>query len=782
MSHVFAFYNPINQLLIAKLGDTGGTQSILLMKKLLQLPLLLVVLVIFSISISAHDFEIDGIYYHFLDKENNTVSVTYKGELYSSYIEYEGDIDIPDSVIYNGTVYHVTRIGVSAFRDTPITSVTIPKSIQMIDIFSFYGNQNLTTLNFNATNAANYNNASDGNSSYPISNIGWASIKELNIGDSVTTIAPGMFRCCKSLANVSIGASLKSIGSGVFYQCNSLLNYNVSPDNDALSSIDGVLFNKAQNRLITFPSGRRGRYVVPDGVDSIANTAFMGNVYLYAIAFPNTLTTIGDSAFCECENLSDIKFSESLKSIGACSFYRCKGLTTIDLPNSLTTMGEDAFSGCYNLKEVYLSNSLNEILDFYDCRNLESIYIPNSVTKIGNLAFGNTNISSVSIPHSVMEIRSYAFGYTPLESIIIPNSVVTWEGITGCKNLKRVTLGKNMTYLDRYNTGGFRNCENCTTFICLNSTPATTPNPLITGYDFFNNLDKTTTMVYVPKGAKEAYRNHPTWKNFTNIYEIEVLAESISLDKTEISLQSGDSCTLIPTILPAEVTIKDNIYWGSDNPRVATVNDKGIVIGKQPGTCKIYATPYDGSVTEHAVCTVTVTENDDVVLAQSIEITPSKVYVGTTTQGLISFKVLPENATNKNVIFVPIGSNSNVYAWFEGYGYSLGVGDTITEEDNMVLRWEYWDPVDYTFNDEYWLKSADGSDVWASFVITNADDPNSTEIKGVNLSVDRVTDEEESAVEVARYDIHGRLLSRPTRGINIIRMSNGSVRKEFVTK
>ena len=33
MSHVFAFYNPINQLLIAKLGDTGGTQTILLMKK-----------------------------------------------------------------------------------------------------------------------------------------------------------------------------------------------------------------------------------------------------------------------------------------------------------------------------------------------------------------------------------------------------------------------------------------------------------------------------------------------------------------------------------------------------------------------------------------------------------------------------------------------------------------------------------------------------------------------------------------------------------------------------
>ena len=37
-----------------------------------------------------------------------------------------------------------------------------------------------------------------------------------------------------------------------------------------------------------------------------------------------------------------------------------------------------------------------------------------------------------------------------------------------------------------------------------------------------------------------------------------------------------------------------------------------------------------------------------------------------------------------------------------------------------------------------------------------------------------------NAVEVARYDIHGRLLSEPTKGINIIKYSDGSTRKEIV--
>ena len=39
---------------------------------------------------------------------------------------------------------------------------------------------------------------------------------------------------------------------------------------------------------------------------------------------------------------------------------------------------------------------------------------------------------------------------------------------------------------------------------------------------------------------------------------------------------------------------------------------------------------------------------------------------------------------------------------------------------------------------------------------------------------------DDNAVEVTRYDIHGRLLSEPARGINIIKMSDGTTRKEIV--
>ena len=38
-------------------------------------------------------------------------------------------------------------------------------------------------------------------------------------------------------------------------------------------------------------------------------------------------------------------------------------------------------------------------------------------------------------------------------------------------------------------------------------------------------------------------------------------------------------------------------------------------------------------------------------------------------------------------------------------------------------------------------------------------------------------DTDAEAVEVARYDINGRLLSAPTKGINIVKYSDGTVKK-----
>lgn len=89
----------------------------------------------------AQDFEVDGIYYTYLSQEDNTVSVSYKGNSYSDYSnEYYGNVVIPTSVAYNGTTFSVTSIGDYAFFDcTSLASIEIPNSVTSIGDSAFSG-------------------------------------------------------------------------------------------------------------------------------------------------------------------------------------------------------------------------------------------------------------------------------------------------------------------------------------------------------------------------------------------------------------------------------------------------------------------------------------------------------------------------------------------------------------------------------------------------------------------------------------------------------------------
>lgn len=61
--------------------------------------------------------------------------------------------------------------------------------------------------------------------------------------------------------------------------------------------------------------------------------------------------------------------------------------------------------------------------------------------------------------------------------------------------------------------------------------------------------------------------------------------------------------------------------------------------------------------------------------------------------------------------------------------------------------------------------------------IVNADEK---EIAAYTTGIENITTEEENATEVARYSLDGTLLSAPTKGVNIVKMSDGTTRKVIV--
>ena len=97
---------------------------------------------------SAHDFEVDGIYYSITSSKNLTVAVSYRGSSYSSYSnEYTGSVTIPESVTYNDVTYSVTSIGDYAFFCCDgLTSVTIGNSVTEIGSLAFFWCDGLTSI------------------------------------------------------------------------------------------------------------------------------------------------------------------------------------------------------------------------------------------------------------------------------------------------------------------------------------------------------------------------------------------------------------------------------------------------------------------------------------------------------------------------------------------------------------------------------------------------------------------------------------------------------------
>ncbi len=79
----------------------------------------------------------------------------------------------------------------------------------------------------------------------------------------------------------------------------------------------------------------------------------------------------------------------TVTSIRGYAFRGRSSLTSVTIPNSVTSIGMWAFNGCSYLTSVTIPNSVTSIgkSAFWDCSSLASVTIPNSVTSIGDDAF-----------------------------------------------------------------------------------------------------------------------------------------------------------------------------------------------------------------------------------------------------------------------------------------------------------------------------------------------------------------------------------------------------------
>ena len=514
----------------------------------------------------AHDIEVenaDGVIIYYVYTNNNTeLAVSYYGTSISySNNEYSGDVVIPESVTYNGIKYSVTSIGSYAFSGcSGLTSVTIPNSVTSIGNQAFDGCTGLTSVTIP--------NSVTSIGEYAFYNC--SSLTSVTIPNSVTSIGSEAFEYCSGLTSITIPNSVSSIGSEAFSGCSGLTSIVVVSGNTFYDSRNNcnAIIEKATGTLILGCQTT----IIPNGVTSIGNGAFLDCSGLTSVTIPNSVTNIGGSAFFSCDNLTSVTIGNSVTSIGNDAFYHCKGLTYVNIPNSVkyigsyafyyceslpfvtignsvTYIGFGAFSNCYGLTSVTIGNSVTSIGSeaFNDCSGLTSITIPNSVASIEEYAFshcsgltsivvesGNTCYDSrdncnaiietatgtlirgcqtTIIPNSVTSIGNQAFdGCTGLTSVTIPNSVTSIGryAFSGCSGLTSLTIGNSVTSIGNY---AFYRCSGLTSVISKMENPCTIDFECFTDDVFYNST------LYVPQGTTNKYKSTQYWSKFLFIEE-----------------------------------------------------------------------------------------------------------------------------------------------------------------------------------------------------------------------------------------------------------------------
>lgn len=299
---------------------------------------------------------------------------TDSGAMVVGYYEYPtGDLVIPGEL--DG--HAVTSVGGEIFLYCEnLKSVVIPEGVTSIGDEAFAGCVGLTSVT--VPNSV----TSIGKKAFEMCR----RLTSVNIPEGVTTIEEETFFAC-GLTSVMIPSSVTSIVNNPFVGC-PLKNIGVSSRNQAYEQVDGVLYDRREKMLVSYPTARKGAYEIPDGVLRIGSDAFRYCSDLTGITIPESVTAIGTMAFNLCDNLPSVAIPGSVTSIGESAFSACDGLTSLVIQDGVTGIGKSAFAWC-GLTHVVIPDSVTSIGDsaFLECAALTSVTIPDSVTEIGKDAF-----------------------------------------------------------------------------------------------------------------------------------------------------------------------------------------------------------------------------------------------------------------------------------------------------------------------------------------------------------------------------------------------------------
>ena len=470
----------------------------------------------------------------------------------------------------------------SAFRQcSSLQSITLPSSIKLIEKDAFSGCNALQSVKGrNPGTRDNYIwvETIDGYAFFNCSNLQY-----ISFSTNLKSIRENAFQYCRKLEDIQLPVNLKLIGEFAFANTGlkTITNYATTPIVIKANVFQGVDLSKC---ILFVPVGCKEKYKSAEVWKKFGQILEIGEVPIptgkqkigslyYDLQEDLTAKLVNDDSYANLSGELTIPssvaygdFTYSVTAMGEKVFQDCSMLTKVVLPNTITKIPNRSFWKCSALTDVTLPVSL-ETIEWYAFREtgLTSISLPSTVSSIGNDAFSNcTGLVSVNLPASITAVSKGCFsGCSQLTSVTMSSSVTSIgaSAFKDCNNLSAIIIPTSVTSIGEE---AFSGCTGLTTVKC----ERTTPVDLSGTNNVFDGVDKTTCILYVPGGSKDAYSNAVVWKDFTDIREKGVdmkikygkLYYQLLEDRTAY-VTYETSGTGNYSSLSGEITVEEKVYY-----------------------------------------------------------------------------------------------------------------------------------------------------------------------------------------------------------------------------
>ena len=175
--------------------------------------------------------------------------------------------------------------------------------------------------------------------------------------------------------------------------------------------------------------------------------------------------------------------------------------------------------------------------------------------------------------------------------------------------------------------------------------------------------------------------------------ELYVPLQSLKINNKNLSIEKGSSINLTYDVVPSNATGKDSVQWISDNPQIATINEKGLLVGVTPGKCNITLKYNNGDIT-----------NTQEIEVQSkpltgIQFTINNPYLCYGSYGLLEVQPIPSDAQLPDLIYT--SSNPSILSVDNMGNYKISEGKQETEVTVTVKT------IDNKLSDILYIKVSD---------------------------------------------------------------------------